>query len=130
MQTRLRDPGGDAEALGEVQRGAPGFPTHASSIHVGGDPGRKGGRCLGLGVEASEPVGYPQNSTRAHPGLETLGLAWGAGGAATQTGGICPVLPLTRASGPLVQPTLPWASASESLSWALSSGQRVFLPKA
>ena len=31
-----------------------------------------------MGVEASEPVGYPQSSTRACPGLETLGLARGA----------------------------------------------------
>ena len=113
-----------------MQRTAPGFPTHASSIGVGGDPGRKGRRCLGLGVEASEPVGYPQSSTRACPGLETLGLARGAGRPATRTGGIFAVLPLTGAPGPLVQPTLPWASASESLSWALSSGQSVFWPKA
>ena len=113
-----------------MQRTAPGFPTHASSIGVGGDPGRKGRRCLGLGVEASEPVGYPQSSTRACPGLETLGLARGAGRPATRTGGIFAVLPLTGAPGPLVQPTLPWASASESLSWALSSGQSVFRPKA
>lgn len=38
VQTRLGDPGRGTEALGEVQRTAPGFPTHTSSIGVGVTP--------------------------------------------------------------------------------------------
>ena len=102
VQTRLGNPGPGWGGQRPSWRWEeiPRFPDSRLLHLCGGDPGREGGRCLGLGLEASELVGCPRSSTRPRPGLETLGLALGAGRVTVWTGWIFPVLPLTRAPRP------------------------------